>query len=82
MRESDFILLYRITAGIEVVLYGACMAAFLRPFLDEGAGGGRSTRRKCLFVLVDYIFIFFLGAVFSFNACLTTSCSFDCSIQR
>ena len=40
LRESDFILLYRITAGIEVILYGACMAAFLRPFLDEGAGGG------------------------------------------
>ncbi len=70
MRESDFILLYRITAGIEVILYGACMAAFLRPFLDEGAGGGRSTRRKCLFVLVDYIFIFFLGAVFSFRGWL------------
>lgn len=65
MRESDFILLYQMTAGIEVILYGACMAAFLRPFLDGDGGGRRSMRRKCLLVLLAYISVFSLGAALS-----------------
>ncbi len=67
MRESDFILLYQITAGIEVILYGACMAAFLRPFMDGDGGGRRSMRRKCLLVLLAYIFVFYLGTALSFH---------------
>ena len=67
MRESDFILLYQITAGIEVILYGACMAAFLRPFMDGDGGGRRSMRRKCLLVLLAYIFVFSLGTALSFH---------------
>lgn len=67
MSETDFILLYRITAGIEILFYGTCMAAFLRPFLEEDTGGRRSMRRKCLLVFFAYTLVFIVGNALSFS---------------
>lgn len=70
MRESDFILLYRITAGTEIFFHAVCMAAFLRPFMGQDAGGRRSIRRKCLLVFFDYYFVFLSCSLLSFHGWL------------
>ena len=70
LRETDFVRFYQTVAGVEVFLYGACMAAFLRPFLEGDGEGGRCIRRKCLLVFFIYVSVFILGTALSLHGWL------------
>ncbi len=61
MYETAFIRLHQAVTGIEILLYGTCMAAFLRPFMDESPGGRRSIRQRCLLVSFLYAAVFIPG---------------------
>ena len=58
MQVTAFIQLHRTINGIETLLYGACMTAFLRPFMEERGEAGRSIRKKSLLVFFLYAAVF------------------------
>ena len=70
MRETDFLRLYQIVAGLETLFYAACMTAFLQPFMDRDTEGRRNICGKMLLPFFSYLSVFLLGAVFSWHGWL------------
>lgn len=69
LSENAFTLFHQIISGVETLMYGAWLAAFLRPFLepDSRCRKGCSLRRKLFFVFLVYSAVFLTGSLLFFN---------------